>query len=75
MTFGQRLKMFRELAGLTQGELARRAGINRPTITALENGRQLDVTLETARRLARALKISLDRLVGDSESELLPAAA
>ena len=75
MTFGQRLKMFRELAGLTQGELAHRAGIHRPTITAVENGRQVDVTLETARRLARALRISLDRLVGDSEIELLAAVA
>ncbi len=75
MTFGERLKMFRELAGLTQGELARKAGINRPTISAVESGKQVNVNVFTARSLARALEISLDMLVGDSESELQPAVA
>ncbi|WP_089936037.1 helix-turn-helix domain-containing protein [Candidatus Entotheonella palauensis] len=75
MTFGERLKMFRELAGLSQGELARKAGIHRATITAVENGRQANVNVFTARSLARALEISIDMLVGDSESELEPAVA
>ena len=75
MTFGERLKMFRELAGLSQSELARRADISRPTISAVESGRQVNVNIDTAQRLARALKISLDVLVGDTESELQPAVA
>ncbi len=73
MTIGERLKSLRELKGLSQNELARRAGINRPTISELESGRQQDVTVETARRLARALEVSLNMLVGDDEEETMPA--
>ena len=69
MTIGERLKSLRELKGLSQNELARRAGINRPTISELESGRQQDVTVETARRLARALEVSLNMLVGEDEEE------
>ncbi len=74
MTIGERLKSLRELKGLSQNELARRAGINRPTISELESGRQQDVTVETARRLARALEVSLNMLVGEDEEETMPAA-
>ncbi len=73
MTIGERLKSLRELKGLSQNELARRAGINRPTISELESGRQQDVTVETARRLARALEVSLNMLVGEDEEETRPA--
>jgi transcriptional regulator with XRE-family HTH domain len=75
MTIGERLKRLRELAGLSQGELARRAGVNRPIISDLESNKRQNITLDTARRLARALGVTLDMLAGDnSEDRCEPAA-
>jgi transcriptional regulator with XRE-family HTH domain len=79
MTFGQRLRRLREMAGLSQNELAKRAKVNRPLITMLESGKSpshkpRDVTLETARKLARALGVSLDMLAGpDNDEDPAPA--
>ncbi len=73
MTIGERLKRLREIKGLSQNELAKRAGVHRPTISELEAGRQQDVTVETAKRLARALGVSLGLLVGEDESDPQPA--
>lgn len=44
----------RERAGLTQGELARRAGTSRPTVSAYEAGRK-SPSLATTQRLLAAL--------------------
>jgi plasmid maintenance system antidote protein VapI len=74
MTIGERLKRLRELAGLSQGELARRAGVNRPIISDLESNKRQNITVDTAKRLARTLGVSLDLLVGMDEDELCPAA-
>ena len=75
MTLGERLKRFRELAGLSQNELAKRAGISRPIISALESDKQKSLTLDNAKRLARALGVTLDMLAGDnSEDRCEPAA-
>ena len=69
MTFGQRLRQFRELAKMSQSELARRANIPQPVVSDVENGRQKSVNLETARRIARALGVTLDLLAGTGEDE------
>jgi transcriptional regulator with XRE-family HTH domain len=69
MALGPRLRQLRELAGLSQNELAKRAQVPRPTITDVENGKQASVTLETARRLARVLGVTLDFLAGPGEDE------
>jgi transcriptional regulator with XRE-family HTH domain len=69
MTFGQRLRQFRELAKLTQSELARRANTPQPVISDVESGRQKSVNLDTARRIARALGVTLDMLAGPEEEE------
>lgn len=66
MTFGERLRRLRELAGMSQAELARKAGFHRAVIHMLESGRRTGLTVESARRLARALNVTLDYLVGDS---------
>jgi DNA-binding XRE family transcriptional regulator len=64
MTFGQRLQRLREVAGLSQNELAKRAKVHRPLISILESGKQKSITLVQAQRLARALGVSLDVLAG-----------
>ena len=76
-TLGRRLKAFRELAGLSQNELAAKSGVHRPTISLLERGEQIDVSVSAATRLADALGISLDMLVrgGPLQRELTAAIA
>jgi transcriptional regulator with XRE-family HTH domain len=66
MTFNERVKRLRELAGLSQAELARRSGLNRAVISMLESGARTNVTIESARKLARGLGVTMDYLVGDS---------
>lgn len=51
----------REEAGLTQAELARRVGVTRQTLIAIEQGKY-SPTLELAFQLARAFGLGLDDL-------------
>lgn len=77
MTFGQRLRQLRAVAGVSQSELARRAQVNRPIISDVESGKQKSMTLENARKIAGALGVTLDLLAGagdDEESNLWAAA-
>ena len=75
MTLGERLKQFRELAGVSQNELAKRAGISRPIISDLESNKQKGMALDTAQRLAKALNVTLDMFVGESEGSKTEDAA
>ena len=58
VSFGERLKQLREAAGLTQPELAERAGMNRFGIAKLEQGVR-EPTWATVQALARALGVSV----------------
>ena len=49
------LQKLRKDADLTQGDLARRLGISRPTLNRLESASQ-NVTLKTLSQLCRALR-------------------
>ena len=70
---GKRLRAFRDLAGLSQNELAERAGVPRPTITLVENGSQVSMTLANAQKIARALGITIDMLAGkEDDNEMTP---
>src|SRR5262245_59115235 len=64
MALGERLRQFRELANLSQNELAKRANIPRPIISMVESGKQKSMSLENARRIARVLGVTLDLLAG-----------
>lgn len=57
-SFGQRLRRLREAAGLTQEELAERAGLSAKAIGALERGRRQRPYPHTIRALADALGLS-----------------
>ena len=74
MTIGERLKQLREMRGLSQNELAKRAGVSHPVVSDLERGIREDMTVSTAKALARVLGVSLEMLVGDVDSETDPAA-
>ena len=64
--FGSQLRALREAAGLTQEELAERAGVTSYAVSALERGRRQRPYPHTVRSLADALGASdeqLDRLL------------
>ena len=56
--FGSRLRRLREAAGLTQEELAGRAGLTAKAVSALERGERKRPYPHTVRSLADALKLS-----------------
>ena len=58
LPFGARLRRLREAAGLTQEELAARAGLSRNAVGALERGLRKRPYPHTVRSLARALGLS-----------------
>lgn len=68
MRFGERLKEARNRKGLSQAELARRAGVSRELINNVENGRRL-MSLPHARAVARALGVGVDWMLGTFENE------
>ena len=53
---GSRIRAIRILKGITQEELARKSGVSRATISALENGQKVNVMWNTLVSLARALE-------------------
>jgi len=57
-----RLKALRATRGLSQEQLAERAGISRTYLARLETARQ-DPTLSTMERLAKALKVAVAELL------------
>jgi len=60
------LSFWSVVAGLTQAELARRAGVARQTVVALE-GQRRPASLETIRRLAAALLVAPSMLTGNDD--------
>jgi len=57
-----RVKRLRERRGMTQEQLAERAGISRTYLARLETARQ-DPTLGTLEKLAKALKVKVTELL------------
>ena len=70
MTLGERLREFREERGLTQSELGRKASLTPAAVWQIENNNRKPsaVTLE---KLARALVVSMDALMGRETDEAL----
>ena len=56
LSVGETVRITRELQGLTQAELAKRAGLSQPILSAIENDR-LSLGVERAKRLALALLV------------------
>lgn len=62
--FGRRLKALRSARGLSQEQLANRAGLDRTYVSSCEAGRR-NVTLRTIVRLAEALSVDPSSLIQD----------
>lgn len=65
--FGKQLQRLRTDRGLTQEQLAVKAGLVRVYVTKLELGEH-DPTLSTLVRLAKALRVPVTELLGESVS-------
>jgi transcriptional regulator with XRE-family HTH domain len=78
MSLAERLKRARENKGWSQRELGRQAGVRYASISELESGIRTSMSTDTAKKLARALGVSIDHLVGtwdNEESESVAALA
>jgi transcriptional regulator with XRE-family HTH domain len=67
-TVGERIKRRRAELGLTQDELAQKAGISKSFLSDLENGKR-SIGAETLLDLGRAMNVSLDFLMTGEESK------
>ena len=59
----------RKELGISQEELAKRCGVSRQTVNAIENNKY-DPTLSLAFRLARELETTVDRLFQPGKEDL-----
>ena len=77
MTIGKRMRQRRRALDITQEQLEELAGIKQSHISAMENDRIQIVKSDTLIRLAQALRVSTDWLLGlkeEMDSEYLPTA-
>lgn len=58
-----KVKKLREKLGLSQEKLARLADVSNNTIINIEAGKQQNPTIETVKRIAKALNVSIEELV------------
>ena len=76
-TMGERVLLLRRRAGLSQHELAKQAGVDVMTISRLERGTKKRLEVEPLARLAKALRVTADSLLGitdeEEDTEPLPA--
>jgi len=74
MTLGQRLATRRHAAGLSQAELALRAGCHANTIVFLESGRVEHPRSDTIAAIAQVLQCDVGELIADSGAVRVAAA-
>ncbi|MBU1007177.1 MAG: helix-turn-helix transcriptional regulator [Candidatus Omnitrophica bacterium] len=58
------IKKFRKKKGISQDRLAKLADVTHTTLVKLESGANDNPTVKTLKKIADALEISLDELVG-----------
>lgn len=66
MLFGERLTSVRKAKKISQDELAKKLGVHAPVIGRYERG-EVKPSIEVATKIADALEVSLDYLVGHSD--------
>ena len=70
MNFGEKMTLIRKQKKLSQAELGKRSGINCDIVGKYERN-EMKPSIETAKKLADALEVSLDYLVGDGDLKIL----
>lgn len=59
---GNKIRERRQALKMTQAELSKKAKVSRATISAIENGTEIDVKVSTLKALADALKCKVQHL-------------
>lgn len=59
------VKRLREKMGISQEKLARLANVSNNTIINIEAGKQDNPTIETLKKIAKALEVGVDDLIKD----------
>jgi len=62
-TIGKNIKKYREKLGISQDKLSELAGMTFHTITKIESGTTPDSRIETVKKIADALGVSIDDLM------------
>jgi len=62
-TIGENIKKYRKLAGISQDQLSKKADLAFHTIAKIEAGSTPNPTIETVKKIADALGVSLDDLM------------
>lgn len=75
MKFGEKLRKYRLEKGLTQGELAKQAGINVNTISNYESGKTYPQNRKVYSILAQILGVNPDHLHNENDDFLSDASA
>ena len=60
----QNIKKYRKKKGLSQDKLAKLADVTHTTLVKIESAANKNPTIKTLRKIADALSVSLDELVG-----------
>jgi transcriptional regulator with XRE-family HTH domain len=68
-SFGSVLRASRQAAGISQEELASRAGLHRTYVSLMERGHRAP-SIEVVRQLATALGTTMAELIADTERAL-----
>lgn len=66
MDFGKKLKDLRESKGLGVNQLAVKSGVSASNISRFENGQRKGPTLETVKKLSKALGVSISYFEDDT---------
>jgi transcriptional regulator with XRE-family HTH domain len=66
LKIGQRIKVLREVASMSQKDLAYTADLDRSYIASVENG-QRNISIVNIEKIAIALKITLKEFFNDAE--------
>jgi len=62
-TIGQKIRAWRAKKDLTQDELAKKADIPYPTLIKIESDTVTNPTLDTVKKIAEGLEVTVDQLI------------
>lgn len=68
---GERIKRMRELSGISQNQLAKKAGIAQSTLSAIE-AKTKSPSVDTVIMLAKALDCTVAHLIGEDDASAVP---
>ena len=62
-TIGKKIRQYRKKLGLSQDKLSKLAGVAYNTVVKIESGENLNPTIKTAQKIAKALNTPIEDLI------------